>query len=103
MKLDTTNQMIKDDLQLILDGVYNDIMDPKQVKMALEVSFLLNHLIHESSSFIFKYGDIEIAASYDSDYLPSQEAIMHTIINTDAFKMCLTQFIRDNKISNLLN
>jgi hypothetical protein len=95
--------MLKDDLQLILDGVYNDVMPPEQVKMALELSFLFNHLTHQGSSFIFKYGDIEIASSYDSDYIPSEEAIMHTIITTEAFKRCLTQFIRDNKISNLLN
>lgn len=35
MKLSETNQRIKNDLQLIIDGRYNDIMTPEQVKMAL--------------------------------------------------------------------
>ena len=43
----------KNDHQLIIDGQYNDIMTPEQVKMALELSFLFNHLTYQDEHFIF--------------------------------------------------
>jgi hypothetical protein len=44
MKLSTTNQTIKDDLQSLVDGKYEGILSPEQLKMALELSFLFNHI-----------------------------------------------------------
>jgi len=45
--LDDTENYIKDNLQNILDGKFDDKFDKEQLKMMLEMSFLYNHISSE--------------------------------------------------------
>ena len=46
--LDDTDNYIKDNLQNIIDGKYDDKFSPDQLKMMLEMSFLYNHITVEN-------------------------------------------------------
>ena len=105
MRLSTTNQTIKEDLQSFVDGTYDGILSPEQLKFALELSFLFNHIRTDGHSFIFEYTEFSIKVT-GNEFLPTEyeeEHIIHTIIREDGFKSALTQFIRDNKITKLLS
>jgi hypothetical protein len=104
MKLSTTNQTIKDDLQSFVDGTYEGILSPEQLKMALELSFLFNHITTDGYSVIFEYNKLRIKVSGDK-FMPTEyeeERIIHTIIKEKGFQSALKQFIRDNRITKLL-
>jgi hypothetical protein len=105
MKLSTTNQTIKDDLQSLVDGTYEAILSPEQLKFALELSFLLNHITTDGYSVIFEYNKLRVKVS-GHEFIPTEyeeERIIHTIIKEEGFKSALKQFIRDNKITKLLS
>lgn len=53
--LDDTENYIKDNLQNILDGKFNDKFETDQLKMMLEMSFLYNHISSEYDSVVFSY------------------------------------------------
>ena len=42
MRLSTTNQTIKDDLQSLVDGTYDGILSSEQLKFALELLSLIH-------------------------------------------------------------
>jgi hypothetical protein len=104
MKLSTTNQTIKDDLQSFVDGIYDGILSPEQLKMALELSFLFNHITTDIDTIIFEYDGFKVKVSgvHDLPYEYAEETVIHTIIKEEGFKSALKQFIRDNRITKLL-
>ena len=102
--LDDTDNYIKDNLQNILDGNFNDKFEPEQLNMMLELSFLYNHISVENDSVIFGYNGVKLKISGISE-LPTQfakEHITSTIKNDVVFKSALTQFLRDKKINEIL-
>ena len=102
--LDDTDNYIKDNLQNILDGKFDDKFSPEQLKMMLEMSFLYNHITVENDSVIFEYNGVKLKISGISE-LPTQfakEHITSTIKNDLFFKSALTQFLRDKKINEIL-
>jgi hypothetical protein len=102
--LDSTDNYIKDNLQNILDGKFDDKFKPDQLKMMLEMSFLYNHISAENDSVIFKYNDVKLKISGISD-IPGEfakEHITSAIRNDVVFKSALTQFLRDKKINDIL-
>lgn len=102
--LDITDNYIKDNLQNILDGKFDDKFKPGQLKMMLEMSFLYNHISAENDSVIFKYNDVKLKISGISD-IPGEfakEHITSAIRNDVVFKSALTQFLRDKKINDIL-
>jgi hypothetical protein len=104
MRLSTTNQTIKDDLQSLVDGTYDGILSSEQLKFALELSFLFNHIRLDGNSIIFEYNKLCIKVS-NNEFIPTEyeeERIIHTIIKEEGFKSSLKQFIRDNRITKLL-
>lgn len=105
MKLSTTNQTIKDDLQSFVDGIYEDVLTPEQLTYATELSFLFNHIRTDGNSIIFEYNKLHIKVS-NHEFIPTEyaeERIIRTIIKEEGFKSALKQFIRDNKITKLLS
>lgn len=108
MKLSTTNQTIKDDLQSLVDGTYDvkclRILTPEQLKMALELSFLFNHITTDIDTIIFEYDTFKVKVSgvHDLPFEYAEETVIHTIIKEEGFKSALKQFIRDNRITKLL-
>ena len=102
--LDDTDNYIKDNLQNILDGEFDDNFSSDQLKMMLEMSFLYNHITIENNSVIFKYDGKRISIEGISE-LPTQfakETIISSIKNDEFFKSALTKFLRDKKINEIL-
>ena len=102
MILDETNQYIKDNLEVILSGGWDNKFDKDQIKYLTEFSFILNHLNVGIGFFQFEYGDFKLKIRLDnlkSEYM--FESVMSTIKNDDSFKSAFKSFLRDRKIENL--
>ena len=109
MKLDDTNQYIKDNLQNIIDGKFDDEFSSDQLKMMLEFSFLYNHISFEfdTLTLTFEYNDVIVKVSNISDLIYSnipisEDQILSIIRNETKFKSAYTSFLRDIKINNIL-
>lgn len=107
MKLDDTNQYIKDNIQNIIDGKFDDKFSSDQLKMMLEFSFLYNHISFEFDTLTFEYNDIIVKVSNISDLMYSnipisEDQILSIIRNEAEFKSAYTSFLRDIKINNIL-
>jgi hypothetical protein len=102
--LDDTDNYIKDNLQNIIDGKFDDKFSSEQLKMMLEMSFLYNHITIKNDSVIFEYNGVKLKISGLSD-LPgiyAKEEITSCIKSDKSFKSALTQFLRDKKINDIL-
>ena len=102
--LDDTENYIKDNLQNILDGKFDDKFDKEQLKMMLEMSFLYNHISVENDSVVFSYNGVKLKISGISE-IPggfAKEQITSSIRNDVIFKSALKQFLRDKKIIDIL-
>jgi hypothetical protein len=105
--LDSTENYIKDNLQNILDGKFDDKFTPDQLKMMLEMSFLYNHISSEYDSVIFNYNGVELKISGISEIAYSsgiyaKDQIISAIKNDEVFKSSFKKFLRDKKINDLL-
>jgi hypothetical protein len=104
MKLNDTNQFIKDNLQNILDGKFDDKFSQEQLKMMLEMSFLYNHITFELDSILFEYGDQKLKFSGINNMIqsmpfgPGEEQIFSMIRSESIFKSAYASFLRDNDI-----
>ena len=112
MKQNDTNLFIKDNLQNIIDGKFDDKFEPDQLKMMLEMSFLYNHITFElTDSILFKYNDISYKVNgikemiIDSSLynIDVENEIFGMIRNSEVFKSSYKQFLRDTKINSILN
>jgi len=99
--LDDTDNYIKDNLQNIIDGKFDDKFSSEQLKMMLEMSFLYNHITVENNSVVFKYENKTISVN-DRIGGEKMHVLTATVKNTDIFKSALTQFLRDKKINEIL-
>jgi len=108
MKLNDTNQFIKDNLQNILDGKFDDKFSQEQLKMMLEMSFLYNHITFELDSILFEYGDQKLKFSGINNMIqsmpfgPGEEQIFSMIRSESIFKSAYDSFLRDKKINDIL-
>jgi hypothetical protein len=101
---DGTDNYIKDNLENIIDGKFDDKFSKEQLKMMLEMSFLYNHITVENDSVIFEYNGVKLKINGISE-IPTQfakETITSSIKNDVVFKSALTQFLRDKKINEIL-
>jgi len=105
---DDTENYIKDNLQNIIDGKFDDKFDKEQLKMMLEMSFLYNHITLENDSVIFEYNGVKLKINGINDLINSipigvdKNEIFSMIKNDNIFKLSLTQFLRDKKINEIL-
>lgn len=106
--LDDTDNYIKDNLQNILGGNFDDKFSTEQLKMMLEMSFLYNHITIENDSVIFEYGGQILKISGINQFYSTptsidfKNQIFSTIKSNMVFKSALTQFLRDKKINDIL-
>jgi hypothetical protein len=107
--LDDTENYIKDNLENIIDGKFDDKFDKEQLKMMLEMSFLYNHITIENDSVIFEYNGVKLKINGINDLINSSQIgidyknqIFSTIKSDEIFKPALTQFLRDKKINDVL-
>ena len=114
MKLNDTNLFIKDNLQNIIDGKFDDKFEPEQLKMMLEMSFLYNHITFDSNSILFNYNDINYKVTGITEIINSLphnidaeseiiSIIKKSITFNSAYKQFLTITNRDKKINSILN
>lgn len=101
---DDTDNYIKDNLQNIIDGKFDDKFSSEQLKMMLEMSFLYNHITIENDSVIFEYNGVKLKINGISELPPqfAKEHITTVFKNNEVFKSALTQFLRDKKINEIL-
>ena len=109
MQLNETNQFIKDNLQNILDGKFDEKFSPEQLKMMLQCSFLYNHITFQSDSILFKYNNVTLKVSNITEIIHSnpfgvncEDEILSTIRNDEVFKSSYKSFLRDIKIEDIL-
>jgi hypothetical protein len=109
MKLNDTNQFIKDSFQDIIDGKFNDKFSPDQIKMMLEMSFLYNHITFEFDAVLFEYNDVKLKISNINELIHSipgnvgEDEILSMIRHESLFKSAYASFLRDKKINTILN
>lgn len=101
MKLDDTALFIKDNLQNILDGKFDDKFSSEQLKMMLEMSFLYNHINTENNSVFFRYDDKRVSLEGVTPYLNEIEIVLR-IKSEAVFKSAFKQFLRNKKINDIL-
>jgi hypothetical protein len=109
MKLDETALFIKDNLQNILDGKFDDKFSSEQLKMMLEMSFLYNHIRYELDSIVFEYDNQKLKISGITEIIHSQpfgisaeDQIFSTIKSQSVFKSSYVSFLRNKKIDDVL-
>jgi hypothetical protein len=109
MNLNETEQKLKDNIEVIFSGGYDDSLSMEQVEYCKMMSFLYNHIGFESGDIIFFYNDIELKIKYVDidDFLHMgvnpKDHIISLIKNTEEFKSAYNRFLRDRKINNILS
>jgi hypothetical protein len=110
MKLNEVELKLKEDIEVIFSGGYDDSLSPEQVEYCKVMSFLYNHIRFESGDIIFFYDDINLKIrDVDMDdfslYMGvnPKDHIISLIKNTEEFKSAYNRFLRDRKINNILS
>jgi hypothetical protein len=108
LELSKTNQLIKEDLDKYIKGAYDAHISPEQVQMALELSFLFNHISADVDTIIFEYSGVRVKINniYELSLQIAPEHVEDTIIyqlkSTTEFQSAFLQFKRDYKIKQIL-
>jgi hypothetical protein len=104
MQLSDTNTFIKDNLQNIIDGKFDDKFEPDHLEWLLELSFLFNHLTTDKYYIIFEYNGVALKINaYESHRLmQSEEEIISFIRNEETYKSYYNSFLRDVKINQII-
>ena len=110
--LDDTDLFIKDNLDWILAGNYDDKFNGEQLDKMIELSFLYNHMILENDKLTFEYSKYQINLTnlYEQYselvYQIGREGVKNMIITTitsqEQFKLALKSFLRDRKINKII-
>lgn len=105
--LDMSELRIKNDLDRYINGDYNGSFSKEQISIAIEYSFLLNHLYMDGIHIFFKYEDLTIKLNRSeltdfSLYTNSiKEVAISLIRGDDDFKSAFKIFLRNNKIDKI--
>jgi hypothetical protein len=110
MELDSTDSYLKDNLENIMNGEWDDQLDKDQLEMANKNSFILNNIIIENKCAIFEYADQKIKFDFQnqdpSDFalygLDLYSYVITNIRNSDIFMSAYTAFKRDWKINKII-
>lgn len=105
--MDGTDKHLRDSLGAIMRGEWDIHFTKEQLEFARKESFLLSHLRHEEGKAIFEYDGVKIKYCDLTD-LPfySGDANMQInsmIRNDESFQKAYNSFLRDWKISNILD
>jgi len=110
--LDDTDLFIKDNLDQILAGKYDDKFNGEQLDKMIELSFLYNHINIEGETLTFEYSKWQInLGNLLQQYsgLVNQlgkeavkNMIFFTITSQEQFKLAFKSFLRDRKINKII-
>jgi len=109
MKLDNTDEYLRDNLENIMKGEWDKHFDSSQLEIARKESFMLNHISIEERNIIFEYNGLKIRYKFDSDpldfHMHGGDFKMHMfsmIKNDESFLKSYTSFLRDWKIGKII-
>lgn len=94
MKLDEIELKLKEDIDIIFNGGYNDDFLSDQIEYIKQISFLYNHIDIEDNSLVFKYDNMKLKINGISELPPDfqKEHTIHLIRNSDEFKSAASTF-----------
>jgi hypothetical protein len=109
MNIDKTDEYLRDNLENIMKGEWNNHFDESQLEMARKESFMLNHISIGERNITFEYGEVKTVYKFESDPLDYQifggDLKMHMlsmIKNDESFLKSYTSFLRDWKIRKII-
>lgn len=108
MELDETDQIIKDKVDEIMSGKWDDRFDADQMHMLKRRSFLLNHFTYKDGDFTFEYGGDRIVvhcsdvAELSLYFADTNSHVIQSIMSDPAFDSAYAAFLRGWKIDGLL-
>jgi hypothetical protein len=109
MNLDKTDEYLRDNLENIMKGEWDNHFDSSQLEVARKESFMLNHISIEERNIMFEYNGIKIRYKFDSDpsdfHMHDGDFKMHMlsmIKNDESFLKSYTSFLRDWKIGKII-
>lgn len=106
MKLNDINQFIKDNLNNIINGKFNDKFEKEELTQLLKLSFLLNHIeLENSHTILFEYNESKIRMSnLDELNIPGvslEDTILQQLMEQSEFLNAFKTFIRDVNIDKI--
>jgi hypothetical protein len=109
MELDSIDNYIKDNLENIMNGLWDEQFDVEGLEEVKKMSFLLNHIAIEDKCIVFEYNNPVIRYSFGCDPMDYMQFggdlkthMFSTIKNDDHFLTSYTAFKRDWKINKIL-
>ena len=109
MNIDKTDEYLRDNLENIMKGEWDNHFDSSQLEMACKESFMLNHISIGERNITFECGSEKIVYKFDSDpldfHMHGGDFKMHMlsmIKNDEAFLKSYKSFLRDWKIGNII-
>lgn len=118
MSLSDVNQSIKENLYNFIDGKFDGKLEKDSIRIAIETSFLLNHMEMKDADFknrlinnnpfnskdiIFSYNNINITQRISSEEYNSEDSIFSAFRNDVSFISCLESFLIQYKRDRLIN
>lgn len=109
MNIDSTDEYLKNSLDAIMNGDWDDHFNESQLEIARKESFMLNHISIGERNITFEYGSEKIVYSFNSDpldfHMHGGDFKMHmlSMIKSDeAFLKSYKSFLRDWKIGKII-
>ena len=109
MNIDKTDEYLRDNLENIMKGEWDNHFDSSQLEMARKESFMLNHISIGERNITFEYGSEKIVYKFDSDpldfHMHGGDFKMHMlsmIKNDESFLKSYKSFLRDWKIGKII-
>ncbi len=106
--IDNTDKYLRDNLDNIMKGEWDDHFNEEQLDQARKMSFLLNHITQNERTIVFEYNGIKLSCPLEDpmDFqiygIDQKSHIITQIKNTDIFLDAYKSFLRDWKIGKIL-
>ena len=109
MNIDSTDEYLRDNLENIMKGEWDNHFNESQLEIARKESFMLNHISIGEKNITFEYGGEKIVYNFNSDpfdfHMHGGDFKMHmlSMIKSDeAFLKAYKSFLRDWKIGRII-
>jgi len=109
MQLDSQDEYLRNSLDAIMRGEWDAHFRPEQLEMAKKMSFMLNHIRLEGTKISFEYEGCKLKYGMDCDLSDltlysgdAKQEVMSMIRNDEYFLTAYRKFVRDWKISKII-
>jgi len=105
--IDNTDKYLRDNLDNIMKGEWDDHFNEEQLEQARKMSFLLNHITQNERTIVFEYNGIKLSCPLEDPMelifgIDQESHVITQIKNTDIFLDAYKSFLRDWKIGKIL-